>query len=382
LDYESAEVSSGKVTASVKDVRFTFACLLADGRMLLTRPKVGNDFGYLDLWEVKTDLTSGAWLSPPSLLLSKYARALELTASSDGTQVAAVLETAQPDIYVGELQEPGPTLTDVRKLTFNTKDDFPHAWTRDSKFIIFESNREGRYRLYKQSVNERRADAIIDTTGEEVLPQLSPDGNWILYAVMRNPLSTPPDLLLRTPVAGGTATPIEIGGPLDEFRCPLFGSSCVLREVKGHQEFVYYALDPVKGKGRELGRTPWLPHLLGDWDVSPDGSTVALPYHDPANRKVRLASLRTGSERPQEREIAVDVPAALYGLTWAADGKGWYMAVQTSVGSSLLFYVSLSGTSRLLRQTSGGTWGVPSPDGRKLAFVDHTTDSNVWLLNR
>jgi Tol biopolymer transport system component len=379
-DYESAEIDLGKLVAFARNIRFNLACMLPDERMLFTRSGIGHDVGSLAFWEVKTDLASGAFLSPSRLLTSlESTKAFELTAPGDGTKIAAVLEKVQPDIYIGKLHEPGPTLVDVRKLTFDTKDDYPHGWTRDSKSIIFESNREGHYHLYRQSLDGRRAEAITTTTGEEVLPQLSPDGRWILYTVMRSSLGTPTDLLLRIPATGGSPAQIEIGGPLDEFRCPLFGSGCVLRETRGHQEFIYYALDPVKGKGRELGRTSWLPHVLGDWDVSPDGSTVALPYRDPANRKIRLVPLRAGAGKLQEKEITVNSFGTLYGLTWAADEKGWYVAVQTDVGSSLL-YVNLNGESHLVRETTGGTWGVPSPDGRKLAFVDHTTDSNVWLL--
>jgi hypothetical protein len=35
-------------------------------------------------------------------------------------------------------------------------------------------------------------------------------------------------------------------------------------------------LDPVAGKGAELGRTAWLPTILGNWNVSPDGRMIAL----------------------------------------------------------------------------------------------------------
>ncbi|MFL6465437.1 MAG: hypothetical protein ACJ73N_13625, partial [Bryobacteraceae bacterium] len=229
-------------------------------------------------------------------------------------------------------------------------------------------------------LDDRRAETIAATAGEEALPQLSPDGKWILYAFKPGPLPKPTDSLFRVPVGGGSPVQIDISGPLDEFRCPLFGTGCILRETISHKEFVYYALDPVKGKGRELGHTSWIPHILGDWDVSPDGLTVALPYRDPVNRKIRIVPLGGKTEQLHEKEITVDAFAKLYGLTWAADGKGWYVSVQTDVGFSLL-YVNLNGQSHLLRETVGGTWGVPSPDRRKLAFVDQTVDSNVWVLH-
>jgi hypothetical protein len=45
----------------------------------------------------------------------------------------------------------------------------------------------------------------------------------------------------------------------------------------------------------------------------------------------------------------------------------------------IFLYVNQQGESRVLRDTPWGTWGVPSPDGSKLAFVDKAVDSNVWM---
>src|ERR1035438_6458935 len=62
-----------------------------------------------------------------------------------------------------------------------------------------------------------------------------------------------------------------------EYRCPLKASSCVLSQKQG-RELLFYSLDPVRGKGRLLGKTDrWAPRLLS-WasDVSPDGSRVAV----------------------------------------------------------------------------------------------------------
>jgi hypothetical protein len=50
------------------------------------------------------------------------------------------------------------------------------------------------------------------------------------------------------------------------------------------------------------------------------------------------------------------------------------------VGYDLVF-VALDGTTTLLRQTYVPTWGVPSPDGKKLAFVDQTSNTNAWVGN-
>jgi len=68
----------------------------------------------------------------------------------------------------------------------------------------------------------------------------------------------------------------------------------------------------------------------------------------------------------------------LQGIAWPADGKGWYVAADSQLGTVLLD-VDLNGESHVLRRTQLSNWGVPSPDGCKLAFVDRAVDSNVWL---
>jgi hypothetical protein len=67
-------------------------------------------------------------------------------------------------------------------------------------------------------------------------------------------------------------------------------------------------------------------------------------------------------------------------LDWAIDGKGFY------VGSSdgVLFFVDLDGHTEVLwkKETlwGAGPRGLPSPDGRHLAMLGWTIDSNIWML--
>ncbi len=78
---------------------------------------------------------------------------------------------------------------------------------------------------------------------------------------------------------------------------------------RGRENLVYYALDPVLGKGAELARTAWLPHVTSDWTVSPEGTEIALAVHDVANPRIRIVPLghlrraartRTAGERHWE----------------------------------------------------------------------------------
>jgi len=52
--------------------------------------------------------------------------------------------------------------------------------------------------------------------------------------------------------------------------------------------------------------------------------------------------------------------------------------------SSVLLHVDLAGNSHLLWKKDGGigTFGIPSPDGRHLAMLGWTLNSNIWEMEK
>jgi eukaryotic-like serine/threonine-protein kinase len=80
-----------------------------------------------------------------------------------------------------------------------------------------------------------------------------------------------------------------------------------------------------------------------------------------------------------EHEVVLTGLSNLNGLVWAADGKGWFVSLNTSVGNRVL-YMYLNGRYRSLGDIQG--WAVPSPDGKGVAFLDRTIASDAWLIER
>jgi hypothetical protein len=116
------------------------------------------------------------------------------------------------------------------------------------------------------------------------------------------------------------------------------------------------------------------------WDLSRDGSRLAFTQSVDREGRIRILSL-AGREA---RETYVKDWNYLRSLSWATDGKGLFVGRRPISGSTLL-YVDLEGRSDVLWQQgelpgSPWTWGVPSPDGRHLALVGYTADTNVWML--
>ena len=140
---------------------------------------------------------------------------------------------------------------------------------------------------------------------------------------------------MRVPLQGGSPEEIAAVGSIDEFRCALPGGKrCVARRTQGQESYTFHDLDPAQGVGRELARTRWIENIFGDWALSPDGTEVALPIHDPKEAKIRVLSLDANAG-PAEDELAIDGLANISGLNWTADGKGWFVVITTSVGTQL-----------------------------------------------
>jgi hypothetical protein len=78
-------------------------------------------------------------------------------------------------------------------------------------------------------------------------------------------------------------------------------------------------------------------------------------------------------------ELPVEGLGGLIGLIADAKGDGWFASATSSRGVKLL-HIDRYGRFQLLRECPSSTWGVPSPDGQRLAFVDQAAFSNFWSI--
>jgi eukaryotic-like serine/threonine-protein kinase len=383
--FESANAGTGEVVARLPDVWVRSAVSLADGRILLLRAESHAEPFARRLWEVSVDPSSGRFRGPikNTSLPSEDAdgRMVAVSATTDGATVMVLREFGQAAVFVADFQPSEYRFSKVRRLTLDERSNYPHAWTSDSSSVIFESNRAGSWDIFRQRIDERVPDTIIATPKRwEVLPQISPDGKFVLYAAGPTSGAQKPYTLMRVPVEGGTAAEVPTGGPLDEFRCSIGAAGrCVIRTTLDHDNFVYSSLDPVRGIGQELARTSWLESLLWDWDISPDGKLVAVPNHDSRSARVRVIALSGNSSTAKEHELTLPGLANISGLTWSADGRGWFVAVDTPVGRRIV-YCDREARLHSLGDING--WIVPAPDGKRVAYLNTLLETNAWIAAR
>lgn len=345
----------------------------AQNRIIVTideKPPGVNSVGGANLWDIALDnqgrrepgglrkLT--AWSDFPI-------RPGSLT--TDGKRLVFVRSFRQRDVYVAAMEADRSRIETPRRFTLDLGDDYPTAWTRDSKKIIFTSDRNGPSAIFLQDLNKQTADQLVTGPSSQIIPRVAPDGKWILF-YGRNQGKRG---IMRVPINGGLPEMILEAERIADFRCSRAGP-CIVSERQG-PDMVVFELDPVRGKDREIYRlttTAWATP-----DVSPDGKWLATAL----SSKVILRSFQTGAVVREITIRGVESVPNLITLDYAPDGKGFF-AGDSAPTSARLLHIDLTGKASVLWRQAGSPsiWGVPSPDGKYLALMMRTEDSNVYIV--
>jgi Tol biopolymer transport system component len=389
-------INSGETIALLSRRVLRSFCWTHDWHILYAQPELSANEGSDSLWEIGVDPRTRQPSNPRRLTNDIGFSVFDLSATADGRLLAYVWQRQQSDVYWGELESNGTRLKNAARLTLDERMDWPGEWSRNGKSILFFSDRNGEFDIFRQETKNRDAEPIVVGSDEKRAPRLSPDGRWILYLEWpKTAGGTSADSahLMRVRVSGGAPEfvleargypgsakiqhemePVTATGYPD-FRCgSVQGSPCVLAEADDNG-IVFSLFDSETGAKRELTRTDISRDSV--WDLSRDGSQLVFAARL-SGSPMRILDLATGAERHQFLAGSPKV----YSLSWASDGKSLFVTTFLTKGSSLL-RVFLNGRTQLLQQFS--TWverPIPSPDGRFLAFGEVSVNSNAWVLER
>jgi Tol biopolymer transport system component len=277
-------------------------------------------------------------------------------------------------IYIGTLQLHGNRLDALHRLTLEEAYNGPTAWTPDGKAILFDSDRYGQARIYKQEIDKDTADLISSGPGTQQLARISPDGSWILYISIHDTAGRLNTRLMRIPLAGGAAQEV-FAGQIDDLSCSHEArGACVLAESRGNASIVYL-LDPIKGRGPKVLQTSV---DAGSPAISWDGQHIAFVLPGAPRNRIRIVDLHGGTEG----ETTVSGAELLQTLDWSVDGTGFFSG-EVRQETTRLLYVERNGASHILwtqPTTMFTVWGIPSPDGRYLATLKGNASANVWMV--
>ncbi|HEV8043160.1 MAG TPA: protein kinase [Bryobacteraceae bacterium] len=360
--------------------------VLPDGRLIY----VANDL--VSLWEVPIDAQTAQPTGSPRQITEPNGYSYSHpTGSADGKRLVVlhhdtgVASGFGAVIFVADIEDDGKRLNNARRLTLGGS-DYTHAWTPDSQAVVFESQRSGHFNIFKQRLDQRVAEPLVAGTEYAGYGRFSPNGAWLLYFLGGS--KEHQQRLMRMPASGGPSEVVIQSPGLKNYYCtPPAANLCVAGE-REQNSLAFYAFDPAQklppggirqSDLRELARTDYNP---SDWGLSPDGASIAMVRPDNREGRVHIISLPGRGHRAPSHDVLVEGWTNLYNLNWAADGKGWYICNAPVAGGSNFLHVDLQGHATVLQfpENLNKFWGVPSPDGRHLAYSRTTFTANAWLL--
>jgi len=353
---------------------------LPDGRLIYPLRETRPNQQDTNLWWIRLGSETGQPLGPPVRLTSGRGIAVQLSLSNDGKRIALRRHAPQADVYVADIDPREKKLSSPRRLTFDERVDYASSWTLDGKTVLFYSNRDGPYHIFRQDIDATQPERLVSGEDDLYLPRISPDGTSVLY-VIRAKQGAPSDnsRLMRVPVTGGPSELVLEDAGIWDVECARFPSRlCLYSRIQAGRQSIFM-FDPLKGKGKEFQPA----EVVGDnfdWCLSPDGLSVAWAKNRTTDKNfgIRTVSLATG----KYRDIPTPGWTDIYGLDWGADSKNLWAAARNSKGKQALLFVGFDHKIKtvLSYHNEDLDWAVPSPDGRHMAVVKENSRSNVSLL--
>jgi serine/threonine protein kinase len=376
------DLSGGPVTPlfppSETKTSWTYV-VLPDSRLLFPIGEAGAVGSTCNYWVMPLDERTGAPTAKPKRLTNWGGFCpLGTSFTQDGKKLTFLKWIGHSSNHVADLDADGNRIANPRQFASSEGLDIPLDWTPDSKQVVFKSNRNGHFEIFRQSLDGDTAEMIVTGPFDDADARVSPDGNWLIYLASTREDFTGPLKVMRVPLGGGPSQFVLDALPSSEFRCARSPSSlCVLTErTEDRKQMVMTAFDPLIGRGAELARIDLDSEAKKlHWDLSPDGTRMAFTKTPQA--PIEILSLEGGATHG----FYVQGWDNLESLDWTADGNGFFIADGVH-GGMVLLHVDLQGNARVLQKSQGNAsaFARPSPDGRHLAILDFRIEGNIWTL--
>jgi Tol biopolymer transport system component len=355
-------------------------------RLIYSLPEAPPNQGDSNPWWVELDARTRRTSGSPTRITSDRTAVMSISVTSDGKRMALLRSASQADVYLTEVEAWGRRLSTPRRFTRDDRQDIPSSWTPDGKSLLFFSDRDGPFHIFKQNIDQIQPELLVGGKSDVWLPHMTPDGLGVLYLASPEPGEMGNNVrILRIPPSGGPSQLILEGTGIVNFQCARLPSTVCVYGQNGSDYYRFFIFDSAGGKGVELSAAKVKKEEGMSWNLSPDGKYLASccksqnPYE---TTELRIFSLTDNSQR----YIRVPKVRVIVGVDWAADSKsvlvGGFMGRGSWGTRSGLVNIDLTGKAKTLLegQNPSVMGGTPSPDGHRLAVGANTNSSNAWLL--
>ena len=353
-----------------------------DNHLIFAYSEPPPNQGDSNIWSAPLD-SRGHFAGKATRLTATPDDVASLNMSADGRRIAYAKFSMNPDVYITELNSAGTRLSPLQQLTLDDRKDYPFSWTPDSKQVLFVSDRDGAFHLFKQQIDQTVPELLVAGNDQTMGPRLTPDNSTVLYRIWpKLGDNSTSDRMMRVPLAGGPPQIVLQHKGMSNLQCARLPSTLCIFDSRSATEMSFFRFDPFTGKSEEIpqariqGETPY----AYNWSLSPDGKILALSKKEAVQKdpSITFFSLADGSRRT----ITAKAWAGISSIDFAADGRSLWAPVFTNTRKWALLNIDLQGHTRTLLEDSNMTigWAIPAPDGKHLALWKARGSSNVWML--
>ena len=370
------DANGGDLQVVLKDDSRLRPALLwtADGRILvayLNNPASEREDTGID--SISMDERTGRAAGPPQRVTEGQGWIGRLSATSDGKRLVVSRGNTTRQVFITEPAPGNHRWTAPRRLTLDTNESLATAWTADSKAVLFVSDRNGTWKLFRQNIDETTAEILVEGRSMR-FPRLSADGLQVLYLVEPQPGDPSlPAALMSKPLAGGAPRLVLHQNGISNYQCARAPSQlCIFSKLVG-SDHVLASFDLEHGAGREITR---ISSEGSHWSLSPDGSQLALVL---GLHRIRFLSPDTGAAH----EVSLnDWPVS--NVDWSADGARLFIRSITPAGVPVILALNEAGKAEVVMEgqvDSNFTFFIQSPDRRHgILEIPTPGDNNAWMV--
>ena len=373
------DANGGDLQVILRDTSLGSALYWApDGRILYaSRANTAGERDDEEARSIRVDERTGKATGQPQLVTSGAGTIGGITITSDGKRLVLWRKNIQEQAFISEFDASTRMWKTPRRLTLDANGNIATAWMSDSRTVVFVSNRNGTWTLFKQALDETTADVLVE--GHSIyLPRLSADGSQVLYLSQTDPADpSVPLSLMRLPVAGGPSQVVLRGIGLGNYQCARLPSTlCVVSKFE-KDYVIFFSFDPERGIGRELLKISGGVH---DWSLSPDGRTLAAFPH---GHSIHFLSVENGAAR--EDKIVTLNEWLVDNGDWNADGSGLLIPSITPAGTPVILEVNRAGKASIVLSGAANTpfeFMIQAPDGHHgILGAIVPGDNNAWMID-
>ena len=200
---------------------------LADGRIVYTDLDSSSDGSY-NIWAIMVDPNSGMRRGQAERLTNwRQITPYRFSASADGKRLVTRKLSRKNSAYIMDLKSSSKNRR-AQRLLGDSWDNLVTGWTADSDAVLFDSNRNGKWAIFRKAIGEEAPKVVISGAEHYTHAIPSSTGSRILYRAEAKHKSMDSSYarLMSVLADGGSASTLATG-PYS-YQCGTLPGQCAL----------------------------------------------------------------------------------------------------------------------------------------------------------